>query len=109
MFIVAPAGSSKLELVQTASALSNCPLFEVNASPFGEPLEFAYSLKQIMLSINKLDEPSFVVVNDQATRDTLYFEFLFVLMSNLVKDVSAVDQFILFDKQFKLDLIEVEL
>lgn len=45
LIMVGPSGSSKSELVQLAACLGETPLMEVNAPPFGEPLQFAYAVK----------------------------------------------------------------
>jgi hypothetical protein len=64
LIMVGAPGTSKLELVQLAACVQNAPLLEVNAPPFGEPLQFALSVRQTILSILKFNKPCLMVIND---------------------------------------------
>ena len=64
LIMVGQAGTSKHELVQLAAIMTETPMLELKCAPFGEPLEFAYNLRQIILSVAKFSKGTFVVVND---------------------------------------------
>jgi hypothetical protein len=104
LIMVGASGTSKLELVQMAASLGETPLMEVNAPPFGEPLQFAYSVKQILLSIVKFNTESIMVISDQNIRDPVYYDYMY----NLLSCIARQEEFVLFDKQFYLDLCAIE-
>lgn len=55
---------SKIETVQLAAIINQAALFEIDVPTYGEPLQFAYNFRQILLSIAKFNYSSYLVLND---------------------------------------------
>ena len=72
---------SKLETLQLAAIINQAALFEIDVPTYGQPLEFAYKFRQILLSVAKFSSNSYIVLNDQTIRDPIYFDFVFNFMS----------------------------
>lgn len=83
---------------------NNVPLFEVQADTYGAPLQFAYNLRQVLLSVAKMNRASYIVINDQTVRDPLYFDYIYNFLSQLARHES----FVMFDDQFFIDLAAIE-
>lgn len=91
-------------MVQLAAITNNAPMFEIDAPAYGEPLKFAYNLRQILLSVCKINKPSYIVLNDQAVRDPVYYDYVY----NFLSQLSRHESFVMFDDQFFVDLAAIE-
>lgn len=70
-----------MEMIQLAAITNNVPMFEVDAPAFGDPLKFAFNLRQILLTVAKFNRASYIVINDQTIRDPIYFDYIFNFLS----------------------------
>ena len=102
--MVGQTGSSKHELVQLAAIMTDSPMLEVVCPAFGEPLEFAYNFRQMVLSVAKFNKGCYIVINDQHIRDPVYYDYIYNFMSQLCRHES----FVLYDSQFEIDLCAIE-
>ena len=77
-----------------AAITNNAPLLQIEAQTYSDPLQFAYNLKQILLTVAKMNKSSFLVINDQQVRDPIYFDYIY----NFLAQLSRHESFVMFDE-----------
>jgi len=97
--------SLKYECLQIATILNDVVLMELNAPKFNEPLKFAQSFKQALLTVIRLDDTNcFIVINDEQLRDPVYVDFVY----NYITAVGKDEECILMDEEFREAIAQVE-
>ena len=104
LILLGQTGVSKLEMLQLAAITNNVCVFEIDAPAFGAPLQFAYNMRQVLLSVAKISKPSYVVMSDQVLRDPIYYDFIY----NYISQLARHESFVMFDNQFFADLGAIE-
>ena len=105
LILTGSPSSSKYECLQIATILNDVVMLELNAPKFNEPLKFAESFKQALLTVIRLDNTNcFIVVNDEQLRDPVYIDFVY----NYIQNIGKLEECILMDEEFQEAIVSVE-
>lgn len=63
--------------------MNDCLLLELNVQKFNDLVEFAQSLKKIVISSVYLNQLAFIVISDNHLQDPAYIDFCYTFISNL--------------------------